>query len=388
MRRSVLVLIGLMMVVLNVPGRVAAQGEEPVDPEPTMGAVLCEPGAYLVNPVDCLPLGPSTAITDLAERGIQYPLLPLASRHPDPGLNDLSISYAKINLQYWEQVGVFGSLDAAVDGSAPLRYLPDGALRYISFLDQAYVNGGNYVMLASGEWVRASPAEYTSFQGLVFEKNPGTSFGWIVDAAPLRFAPGYASALTGQSLVRETVVPIYSVEETDGVKWYMVGINQWVERMYIRQINVDPTPPEGVTGTRWVDVNLYEQTLSVYENGQIRFATIIATGVEPYYTRPGLFQIYDKRPTETMTGAFEADRSDAYFLQDVPWTMYFDAKRALHGAYWRTMFGFPQSHGCINLSVGDSHWLYDWAEVGDWVHVWDPSGATPTDPAFYGEGGA
>ena len=75
--------------------------------------------------------------------------------------------------------------------------------------------------------------------------------------------------------------------------------------------------------------------------------------------------------------------TDFYYLDNVPWTMYFDKARALHGAYWRTRFGYPQSHGCVNLSVGDAHWLYNWANEGDWVYVHDPSGLTPTDPALY-----
>jgi len=86
--------------------------------------------------------------------------------------------------------------------------------------------------------------------------------------------------------------------------------------------------------------------------------------------------------------AFEADRSDYYYLESVPWTMYYDQARALHGAYWRTRYGFPQSHGCVNISPGDSHWLFNWAREGDCVHVWDPSGKTPTDPKFYSDGGA
>ena len=89
-----------------------------------------------------------------------------------------------------------------------------------------------------------------------------------------------------------------------------------------------------------------------------------------------------------MMGAFEADRSDFYYLEDVPYTMYYDQLRALHGAYWRTAFGFPQSHGCINLAPADARWLFEWAVEGDWVYVWDPSGETPTDPNYYGEGGA
>jgi lipoprotein-anchoring transpeptidase ErfK/SrfK len=67
--------------------------------------------------------------------------------------------------------------------------------------------------------------------------------------------------------------------------------------------------------------------------------------------------------------------------------MYFDGARALHAAYWRTRFGYPQSHGCVNLSMGDAHWLFLWAHEGDWVYVHDPSGKTPTDPALY-TGGA
>jgi len=79
----------------------------------------------------------------------------------------------------------------------------------------------------------------------------------------------------------------------------------------------------------------------------------------------------------------------AYYLEDVPWTMYYDdARGALHGAYWRANLGFPQSHGCVNCSVGDSHWIYDWAQEGDWVYVWDPSGKTPVDPNDYTQGGA
>jgi len=67
--------------------------------------------------------------------------------------------------------------------------------------------------------------------------------------------------------------------------------------------------------------------------------------------------------------------------------MYYDDLRALHGAYWQTLLGYQRSHGCVNLSVADAHWLYDWANEGDYVYVWDPSGETPTDPSVYGSGG-
>jgi lipoprotein-anchoring transpeptidase ErfK/SrfK len=187
---------------------------------------------------------------------------------------------------------------------------------------------------------------------------------------------------------RENIVAVFDTRQTGDTKWVMIGPNEWIEKRYVKQVLVDTTAPEGVDTDRWINVNLEEQTLAVYDRRQLVFATLVATGMDPFYTRPGLFQIQQKKELETMSGSFEADRSDFYYLEDVPWTMYYDQNRALHGAYWRTMFGYPQSHGCINLSPGDAHWLFDWANTGDWVYVWDPSGKTPTDPSYYGPGGA
>jgi hypothetical protein len=160
----------------------------------------------------------------------------------------------------------------------------------------------------------------------------------------------------------------------------MIGPDQWVEARIFATVTPNATPPEGVTTGRWIDIDLAEQTLAVYDNYQLVFATVIASGLEPFWTRPGLFQIYQKKETETMRNN---DPTDYYYLDNVPWTMYFDKARALHGAYWRTRFGYPQSHGCVNLSVGDAHWLFNWAHEGDYVYVHDPSGLTPTDPALY-----
>jgi lipoprotein-anchoring transpeptidase ErfK/SrfK len=143
-----------------------------------------------------------------------------------------------------------------------------------------------------------------------------------------------------------------------------------------------------VTNNRWIEVNLQEQILSVYDQGRLVFAALVSTGLPGAWTQPGLFQIYLKKEAETMSGAFTADRSDYYYLEDVPWTMYFDHARALHGTYWHNGYGVPRSRGCVNLSPGDAQWIYNWAKDGDWVYVWDPSGQTPTDPGLYGSGGA
>lgn len=363
---------------------VQAEGEEPFT-----GEHLCLPGAYTQAAVDCLPLGPSQTISEWAKQGISYPPRPFTAMRPPRELTNNPVFIAKLNLEDTEPGYVYGSLDDAAAGTNPVRTIAPGeGLRYVSFINQADINGASFVQLKTGEWMRASPAGYSYFQGLMFNKTPTQSFGWMVDHARPRSQPSWNAPEVGETRYRESVILIYETVVNEDMEWYRIGVDEWMPRLDSRRVQIDTTPPEGVTGDRWINVNLYDQTVTVYENRQLVFATLIASGGDPFFTRPGLFQIYQKKPLETMSGAFEADRRDYYYLEDVPWTMYFDEARALHGAYWRAWYGFPGTHGCVNLSIGDANWLFHWANEGDWVYVWDPSGQTPTDPSLYGAGGA
>ncbi len=358
--------------------------------EPFAGLPVCMPAVYLQAPENCLPLGPSSYLTDLARQGLFLPVKPLPIIPADPSLNQMNDSYLAVTKG---AIPLYSTLEDAVAHHAS-EVLAAGMMKYLSKVQRVNQDNRIFYQLTSGYWIDADEAsaacciERGRFQGLNFKETPRNSFGWILEPTESRSGPAYSQPLTGNKFFTENVVQIYSTKDADNTTWYMVGINEWIERRYIRPVDINTTPPAGVTNGRWIEVNLYNQTLSVYDNDQLVFAALVATGMAPFYTRPGLFQIQVKKLTENMSGAFEADRSDYYYLQDVPWTMYYDEARALHGAYWRTLFGYPQSHGCVNLSPGDAHWLYDWANVGDWVYVWDPSGKTPTDPSFYGQGGA
>lgn len=367
-----------------------AQDEsEPVLPqysEPAQGLPICAPGVYLNPPVDCLPFGPSAILTDWAKKGLTLPPKPPPGSHPDPSFNELDQKYAKLNITFETQASYYPNLDAAVAGQGAVRSLPAGNNLYITYTSVTYVESRPFLQNHKGEWIRASPTVVSNFQGLIFNIPPTTDFGWIVDLATPRISPDINSTPVGDPLLRETVVNVYDQVEAQGTTWYMIGMNQWVDRTKIRVVSPKTEAPEGVENGRWIEINLEEQILAVYENNYLIFATLIATGFEPYYTQPGLFQVYDKVELGTMQGSFAADKTDFYYLENVPWTLYYDGARAIHGAYWRTYFGYEQSHGCVNLSIGDSRWVYEWADLGDYVYVYDPSGRTPTDPEFYKEG--
>jgi lipoprotein-anchoring transpeptidase ErfK/SrfK len=49
--------------------------------------------------------------------------------------------------------------------------------------------------------------------------------------------------------------------------------------------------------------------------------------------------------------------------------MYFYRGYSFHGTYWHNNFGFPMSHGCVNMPTPEAEWLYNFAEVGTPVHV-------------------
>lgn len=355
---------------------------------------LCLPGPYQIVE-DCLPYGSWGYLNYLASMGLTLPLKPLPAAAPSPDLKTLPFYYARVNTP---NAPVFASLEAAVAGQ-PVNHTMEPGLVYVTYVDVAEVGGKNYYMIDFGQWMRRgdiTPNQaYSKFSGLEFQQTPSHPFGWVIEfvgsqVAPFqaRQAPGVNAALADQFYSAYQVVQVYEIREADGLRWYMVGPDLWLESRQARIVIPESTPPEGVDNGRWIEVNLEQQTIAVYQDSQLVFGSLIATGLPGVWTRPGLFQVYEKHESTLMRGVFTADRSDYYFLEDVPWTMYFDDARALHGAYWRARFGFEQSHGCVNLSVADSHWLFNWAAVGDWVYVHDPSGRTPTDDSQYGEGGA
>ena len=358
--------------------------------------VLCLPGVYPQTPGDCEPLGPSAYLSKLAQTGLTFPIAPLSFERPDRSLTSVSVSYGRVNKN---KAPIYGSLEDALKGNKDRAIgRIEGSFSYVSYTDEVVIDGKRFYMIAPGNWMTANDiiriGSVPLFQGVTFKQTPNTAFGWVLSylspgPVETKRTPGFKiKDYTGRTLSNHEIVRVYATQSVAGEDWYMIGPDEWVHQNMLARVIPNTKPPAGVTGDRWIEVNLFEQTLAVYDQNRLVFATLIASGLEPFWTRPGLFQVYEKLETTPMRGAFEADRSDAYYLEDVPWTMYFDQARALHGAYWRANLGFPQSHGCVNLSVGDARWIFDWAKMGDFVYVWDPSGETPVDPAEYTAGGA
>jgi hypothetical protein len=201
----------------------------------------------------------------------------------------------------------------------------------------------------------------------------------LAEARPSRY-PGGPEDESQDVIARYTRMNIYGIEYVDGWEWYLVGPNQWVQQ--IRVSKVQPRQrPEGVgEDDRWIAVDLYEQTAVAYEGDRMVFATLISSGLPQWSTTEGLFQVFERHEATRMSGA--SGQRDFYFIEEVPYVMYFHEEMGLHGTYWHDRFGYRQSHGCINLSIMDAWWLYQFTEgeqyQNAWVYVYS-SGTYRTD---------
>jgi hypothetical protein len=384
MRKTFFISFLLLLLVSSWHLTANAHSEAILKTEPSSGAVVCPPGLYNDAPSDCLPLGPSEYLSQSAAQGMPYPIIPLPAWSPDRSLSDLPYQYFKV---IETGAPLYASLDATAAHSPSKTLYPSNHL-YVSYTgDSVPVGKDYYYPLSSGYWVLADGGRLAMYnppyQGLLFSSTPRNPFGWILGEIQSRSAPGVNSPESGITHYRFQVVQIHAAQEADNLTWYLIGPGEWVDSHQIARLDPDPVAPAGVTAGRWISVNLFEQTIAVYENNRLIFASMVSTGVDHFWTRPGLFHIQRKLETETMSNSIQ---DDFYYLEDVPWTMYFDEGRALHGAYWHNKFGYPLSHGCVNLSPGDAHWLFNWASEGDFVYVFDPSGQTPTDPSLFGTG--
>ncbi len=135
--------------------------------------------------------------------------------------------------------------------------------------------------------------------------------------------------------------------------------------------NGAPAPLGGIvtnppTTDKWIEINVTTQTVTAYEGSTPVKSVVVSTGVARTPTVLGTFKIYRKIPSQTMSGGSQT-AGDYYYLPNVTDVMYFYRDYAIHGTYWHNNFGRPMSHGCVNMTLADAKWFYQWASVGTLV---------------------
>ncbi|MFQ5399639.1 MAG: L,D-transpeptidase family protein [Anaerolineae bacterium] len=133
------------------------------------------------------------------------------------------------------------------------------------------------------------------------------------------------------------------------------------------QNNKPVSRPLGVgANEHWVDVDLSTQTLTAYEGDTPVMTSLISSGTYNHPTVTGQFRVWLRFERQTMNGR---RLGYDYYLENVPYVMYFYQDYALHGTYWHNNFGTPMSHGCVNMQTEDAGWLFNWSSLGMLVNV-------------------
>jgi hypothetical protein len=258
-----------------------------------------------------------------------------------------------------EGAPIFARLsDAAIDYSE--RWLEAGYA--VAVRRKVYYDGQRFYRSAGGLYVRASDvylARPSTFRGEQLRDR--ALLGWtfrqntrVYDAAP---GSGRGSF---SSVGRQVLFHLAAEHEIDGVAYAQATDGRYVRSSDLRRPTyLEPPEPIGPYDV-WVDVDTSQQVLVAYRGADPVFTTLISSGRRGHATPRGTFRVWVKLITGRMANEEPSDPDEKpYYLEDVPWVMYFNDDIALHAAYWHGSFGHVCSHGCVNLAPLDARQVFD-----------------------------
>ena len=279
----------------------------------------------------------------------------------DLSLGLLKYNYAQVNNP---QARVYVSLQDAVAKTGNFGYLPNYPA-YVAYTTIETRDSRTFFFdpVNSG-WMDGADLQSlnpSTFTGILLTREVPFRFGWVLaDTHSLNAAGTPIQAYTRFQLVHE----VSAVTQNPG--FIAVGADEWLPEDKVAQVSPQVPADAGANTCRFIYVNLAQQTLTVYDNCKLVFATLISSGKNSW-TFEGRFTILYKMEYSSITPPPES--TSEYYIEGVPYFMTYAGNFGFHGAYWHDDFGTAASHGCINLSPADAKWLYSWAGLGQRVII-------------------
>ena len=280
----------------------------------------------------------------------------------------LDPSYSVMKYQYAEVVNerarVYVSFQDAVTktgNSGPLPEYP----AYVAYTTSRASDDGRTFFLTHYGWMDGTDLQSLAlslFTGILLTRQVSFHFGWVLTDIQSVNAAGTAIQMYKRYQVVHEVPAV-----TQNPGYIAVGADEWLPEDRVALIGAQIPADAGANTCRFIYVNLAEQTLTVYDNCKLVFATLISSGANSW-TFEGRFTIQYK-DTEYKILTPPATSTSTFYIDGVPYFMTYAGDFGFHGDYWHDVFGTPASHGCINLSPADAKWLYEWAGLGERVII-------------------
>jgi len=154
--------------------------------------------------------------------------------------------------------------------------------------------------------------------------------------------------------------------------------NPGVDVLSVGQTLTIPSPdnfmPFAVVPDKRIVVNISQQNVKVYENGNLKWDWVASTGIQNSPTWPGVYQVISHVPNAYAANWNLHMPNFMGVYQPVPSA---DFTNGFHGfptrgggqLLWENSLGTRVTYGCILLSNQNVQLLYDWAETGVIVEI-------------------
>jgi hypothetical protein len=279
----------------------------------------------------------------------------------DPSLGRLKYQYAEV---VNNPARVYLTFQDAVAKNGNFGHVPEYPAYVAYSSGRTSADGRNFYQTQYG-WMDGADLQAltpSTFTGILLTRDVPFRFGWVLaDTTSVNSAGAPIQAYTRYQLIHE----VSTVTQYPG--YIAVGADEWLAQEQVALVNPQFPADAGAGTCRFIYVNLAQETLTVYNNCKLLFATLVSSGKNSW-TFEGRFAILTK-DTEYRLITPPAESTSKFYIEGVPYFMSYAGDFGLHGAYWQDSFGTPASHGCINLSPADAKWLYDWAGIGERVII-------------------
>ena len=222
-----------------------------------------------------------------------------------------------------------------------------------------------------------------------WEDDLGQGRSWEKPPEPVDLIESWADGETLLAIVRHDPTTYYV---GSGESLWSISLELGIPMWYIMDANAGLTTsnleagmdlvipskndllPLPVVPDKRIVIDISEQRMTVYEDGQVWASYIVSTGVSDSPTMVGIFQV---QTHELNAYASNWDLYMPHFMGIYEaWPGFMNG---IHGLpllsngqrLWASTLGSPASYGCIILDLDAAEDLYNWAEVGVVVEIID-----------------
>jgi hypothetical protein len=269
--------------------------------------------------------------------------------------------YAMVVVAEGTFLPMWSSIDAVWNHESPERELARGDTIALTSTVHEF-EGASYYVTVDDKVVpvqgTTSLKKFSEWQGVPLNVTTHFPFGWVTpNKAPVFDAPNGKKL---EDLPQRTRVDVLEEQTVGRTRWLRIGEARFMKASQLNEVRKLERPADTGTHQQWIDIDLGEQVVVAYRGTEPVYATLTSSGRGPNHTPRGNYPVWGKATAITMKS--QAYDDSPYYVNRVPWVLFFQAHNALHAAYWHDRFGSVKSHGCANLSPRDAQHLFEWLE--------------------------